>query len=101
MLTTEGATCLAIWVNWEGNSTAFGIVSGVASGAKLPVLGRAAFTPVLISVPITTPIASVNTIRVNESSFSFVTCRRISWDILLLRYTPPGLKTHRTAGHSN
>ncbi len=70
MLTTEGATCLAIWVNWEGNSTAFGIVSGVASGAKLPVLGRAAFTPVLISVPITTPIASVNTIRVNESSFS-------------------------------
>src|ERR1017187_2766557 len=67
MLTTEGSTCLAIWVNVLESSTGLGMTSGVAPGAAW--LSLAAFTPELIRVPITMPIDSVNRINVNESSF--------------------------------
>src|ERR1035438_2149371 len=65
--TTEGATCLAIWLNVFDSSTGVGITSGVAPGAC--PLSLAAFTPELISVPRTMPIDSVNNITVNESNF--------------------------------
>src|ERR1035441_10194958 len=62
MLTTEGSTCLAIWLNVFDSSTGLGITSGVAPGAAgLSLL--AALTPWLISVPMTMPILSVNRIR--------------------------------------
>jgi hypothetical protein len=41
MLTTEGSTCLAIWLNEFDSSTGLGITSGVAPGATWPaILGR-------------------------------------------------------------
>ena len=68
MLTTEGSTCLAIWLNEFDNSTGLGITSGVAPGAAgLSLL--AALTPWLTSVPMTMPTLSVNRIKVNESTF--------------------------------
>src|SRR6185503_19554342 len=67
ILTTEGSTCLAIWLNEFDNSTGLGITSGVAPGAALSLL--AAFTPWLTSVPMTMPTLKVNNIKVNESTF--------------------------------
>jgi hypothetical protein len=67
MFTTEGSTDLAICEKVVDNSTGLGIVKGVAPGAT--VESFAAFTPELITVPITIPIESVKRISVKESSF--------------------------------
>ena len=69
MFTTDGSTCLAIWLNELDSSTGLGITSGVAPGAA--ELSFAAFTPVLtlIRVPMTIPIARVNTTSVKDSNF--------------------------------
>src|ERR1051326_6118679 len=67
MLTTAGSTCLAMPAKDDCSWTGLGMVSGVAPGAT--VLSLAALTPVLTKVPITTPKASVNRIRVKDSSF--------------------------------
>ncbi len=68
MLTTEGSTCLASWLNEFDSSTGLGITSGVAPGAAWPSV-LAALTPWLTSVPMTMPTLSVNRIKVNESTF--------------------------------
>src|SRR5579884_3761305 len=67
MYTTEGSIFLASLVNSFPRSTGLGIVSGVASGAT--ACARAAFAPVLTSVPITIPIAKVTNNRVKDSAF--------------------------------
>src|SRR6266404_6211784 len=66
MLTTDGSSCLASCENAVDNWTGFGITSGVAPGAGVSL---AAFTPVLIRVPIRIPIDNVNKIKVEETSF--------------------------------
>src|SRR4051794_410240 len=68
MLTTLGPTCLAICENELDNSTGLGMTSGEAPGATLES-SFAAFTPWLITVPITIPTQSVNTTRLNERIF--------------------------------
>src|SRR5579885_717992 len=72
MFTTLGSTRLASFVNSLPNSWACGITSGVASGAAC-CPSRAAFTPVLTSVPIRMPTASVT----NSSDVDKTFCWRI------------------------
>src|SRR5579872_2124783 len=67
MFTTDGSTCLAICVKAFESSTGLGITSGVAPGAS--VLSLAAFTPELITVPITMPTDKVTSSSVKVSSF--------------------------------
>ena len=70
ILTTEGSSCFAIFAKVLCIWLTGGIVSGVASGAAT-FWSLAAFTPVCATVPISTPIASVKTIIVNERNFWF------------------------------
>ena len=81
MLTTEGSTCLAIWLNVLDSSTGLGMTSGVAPGATWPPL--AAFTPELIRVPITIPTDSVNSTNVNERNFCVRNLSKILMDLHL------------------
>src|SRR5689334_4897793 len=67
MFTTDGSNCFAICVNVVDNSTGLGMASGVAPGAT--VFSFAAFTPDVISVPITMPMDRVKRISVNERNF--------------------------------
>ena len=66
ILTTVGSTCLAILENSEESWEGEGIAIAVAPGA---IHGLSAFTERLITVPITTPMASVPRIREKKSSF--------------------------------
>jgi hypothetical protein len=68
MLTTVGSIFFASSTNGlVGRFATAGVTSGVASGAATWSL--AAFTPVVINVPMTIPIESVNRSRLRESSF--------------------------------
>src|SRR5215831_18022246 len=85
MLTTDVATCLAIWENVLDISTGLGITSGVAPGATLwPSF--AAFTPEFATVPITIPTESVNRTSVNDSSFWVRTLLKRLMGVFLLLY---------------
>ncbi len=66
MFTTAGSTCLAIFENSEESWDGEGIAIAVAPG-EIP--GLSAFTERLITVPITTPMASVARIREKNRSF--------------------------------
>src|SRR5947207_2763124 len=84
MLTTDGPTCLAIWVKLLDNSTGFGMVSAVAPGALAAPSPLAAFTPELTRVPITIPTESVNNISVNERAFCLRSLLKKLMGLLLL-----------------
>src|SRR5580692_4449190 len=72
MYTTDGSSFLASLVNSLPSCTAFGTTSGEASGE--PPCPRAAWTPVLTSVPMTIPIVRVTSRRLKDSNF----CCRIT-----------------------
>ena len=67
MLTTDGASFFASFVNSFSTRGVFGMVSGVASGAS--TCSFAAFAPVWTTVPIRMPIARVKIISVNDRNF--------------------------------